>query len=215
MVWEINTLLKTVLGFVGGKQYKQSYLGHSSYCKHPKESLLITATHKGPGFNHGMSWSQWKEGWGRAGLAAWKFWLEILTRKTSPVYSVLKSSLVEAGLSVAPDNPVSWRLLWVLLLFLNFVVSCLLSFWSPSDWPLLPWTREGTAPYPANQVHLMDFKCQEKPQPVWLLGLNGGPLMTMDHHQRLRNNWKTELIGSFLIAFWLKVRLLGNSEVIM
>lgn len=40
------------------KEYKQSYLGHSSYCKHPKESILITATHKGPGFNHGMSWSQ-------------------------------------------------------------------------------------------------------------------------------------------------------------
>lgn len=46
-------LFKNVLAFVGEKQYKQSYLGHSSYCKHPKESLLITATHKGPGFNHG------------------------------------------------------------------------------------------------------------------------------------------------------------------
>ena len=168
---------------------------------------------------------RWKER--RAGLAAWKLWLEILTGKTSPVYSVVKSSLVEAGLSVAPNNPVSWRLLWVLLLFLNFVVSCLLSFWSPSVWPLLPWMLEGTAsaptppptpppaPSPANQVHLMDFKCREKTQPVWLLGLNGGPFMSMDHHQRLRNNWKTELIGSFLITFWLKVRLLGNSEAIM
>lgn len=53
---------KNCSAFVGGKQYKQSYLGHSSYCKHPKESLLITTTHKGPGFKHGMSWSQWKEG---------------------------------------------------------------------------------------------------------------------------------------------------------
>jgi hypothetical protein len=59
MVWEgMNILLKMVPSFVGEKQYKQSYLGHSSYCKHPKESLLITATHKGPGFNHRMSWSQ-------------------------------------------------------------------------------------------------------------------------------------------------------------
>lgn len=45
----MNTLFKNVLASVGEKQYNQSYLGHSSYCKHPKESLLITATHKGPG----------------------------------------------------------------------------------------------------------------------------------------------------------------------
>lgn len=61
----MNVLSKIALAFVGEKQYRQSYLGHSSYCKHPKESLLITATYKEPGFNHGMSWSQWKEGWGR------------------------------------------------------------------------------------------------------------------------------------------------------
>ena len=56
----MNTRSKAVLAFVGEKQHKQSYLGHSSYCKHPQESLLITATHEGPGFNHGMSWNQWE-----------------------------------------------------------------------------------------------------------------------------------------------------------
>lgn len=48
--------------FYAGKQCKPSYLGHRSYCKQSKESFLITATHKGPGFKHGMSQSQWKEG---------------------------------------------------------------------------------------------------------------------------------------------------------
>lgn len=59
---------------------------------------------------------------------------------------------------------------------------------------------EGTAPLPQPGTPNAFYMSGEATVCV-TVGLNGGPSMTMDHHQRLRNNWKTELIDSFLITF--------------